>query len=97
MYEAAVAYYEATGKRTLLDVAIRNADMLCNTFGTNKKRIASGHQEIEIGLVKLDRKSTRLNSSHITISYAVFFLKKKKQKQKKKKKKYNKSSAIRTM
>ena len=34
-----------------------------------------------------DRKSTRLNSSHITISYAVFCLKKKKQKNKKKKKK----------
>src|SRR5437667_2746362 len=28
-----------------------------------------------------DRKSTRLNSSHITISYAVFCLKKKKKKQ----------------
>src|SRR5437667_9271201 len=34
-----------------------------------------------------DRKSTRLNSSHITISYAVFCLKKKKKKQKKKQKK----------
>src|SRR5437773_6620840 len=31
----------------------------------------------------LDRKSTRLNSSHITISYAVFCLKKKKKKKKK--------------
>src|SRR5437667_3931062 len=34
-----------------------------------------------------DRKSTRLNSSHITISYAVFCLKKKKKNKKKKKKK----------
>src|SRR5437773_7661797 len=33
---------------------------------------------------KRDRKSTRLNSSHITISYAVFCLKKKKKKKKKK-------------
>src|SRR5437773_7743320 len=32
---------------------------------------------------RLDRKSTRLNSSHITISYAVFCLKKKKKKRKK--------------
>src|SRR5438094_4958967 len=31
----------------------------------------------------LDRKSTRLNSSHRTISYAVFCLKKKKKKKKK--------------
>src|SRR5437773_3119474 len=30
---------------------------------------------------RIDRKSTRLNSSHITISYAVFCLKKKKKKQ----------------
>src|SRR5256885_5618939 len=30
------------------------------------------------GLVELDRKSTRLNSSHLVISYAVFCLKKKK-------------------
>jgi len=34
----------------------------------------------------MDRKSTRLNSSHITISYAVFCLKKKKNNKKKKKK-----------
>src|SRR5207302_7398597 len=35
----------------------------------------------------LDRKSTRLNSSHVKISYAVFCLKKKKKKNKKIKKK----------
>ena len=34
----------------------------------------------------LDRKSTRLNSSHANISYAVFCLKKKKKKQNKNKK-----------
>jgi len=55
LYEAAVAYYEATGKRTMLDVAIRNADLLCKTFGPDKRHIASGHQEIEIGLAKLYR------------------------------------------
>src|SRR5438477_7733385 len=37
-----------------------------------------------------DRKSTRLNSSHMSISYAVFCLKKKKKKKKKIKKKKNK-------
>ena len=55
MYEAAVAYYYATGKRSLLDVAIKNADLLCSTFGPGKRAIASGHQEIEIGLAKLYR------------------------------------------
>ena len=33
LYEAAVAHFEATGKRTLLDVAIKNADLVCRTFG----------------------------------------------------------------
>src|SRR5690606_41511072 len=32
----------------------------------------------QVGLALLDRKSTRLNSSHVKISYAVFCLKKKK-------------------
>src|SRR5436853_2969118 len=41
----------------------------------------------EVGQASSDRKSTRLNSSHLGISYAVFCLKKKK---KKKKKNYNK-------
>src|SRR5699024_12264567 len=35
-------------------------------------------------IMKLDRKSTRLNSSHVSISYAVFCLKKKKKKEKEK-------------
>src|SRR5574343_805026 len=41
-----------------------------------------------------DRKSTRLNSSHITISYAVFCLKKKKQKNNKKKNQENKIEKV---
>src|SRR5437870_9738118 len=41
-------------------------------------RLAAGHQ-VAIGRAPgLDRKSTRLNSSHVAISYAVFCLKKKK-------------------
>src|SRR5437773_8676050 len=40
--------------------------------------------------IQIDRKSTRLNSSHITISYAVFCLKKKKKKKKNKIHKINK-------
>ena len=57
MYEAAVAHWQATGKRTLLDVAIKNADLVCKTFGPGPGQIRNvpGHQEIEIGLVKLYR------------------------------------------
>ena len=55
MYEAAVAYWKATGKRTFLDVAIKNADLVCNEIGWDKLHTFPGHQEIEIGLCKLYR------------------------------------------
>ncbi len=55
MYEAAVAYYEAAGKRKFLDVARKNADLIDLVFGEGKLRDVPGHQEIEIGLVALYR------------------------------------------
>ena len=55
LYEAAVAHYQATGKRTLLDVALKNANLLWHDFGDRKLRIAPGHQIVEMGLVKLYR------------------------------------------
>jgi DUF1680 family protein len=55
LIEAAVAYYQATGKRTLLDVARKLADHIDNAFGPNKKVDTSGHEEIELALVKLYR------------------------------------------
>ena len=55
LYEAAVAHYQATGKRNLLDIALRTADLLCTTFGPGKKTIWPGHQIVEMGLVKLYR------------------------------------------
>ncbi len=59
LYEAAVAHYQATGKRTLLDVAIKNANLVDSLFGWGKIEKAPGHQEIEIGLVKLFRVNRR--------------------------------------
>ena len=55
LYEAAVAHYRATGKRSLLDVAIRNADLVCKVFGPDEGQIhrPSGHPIIEMALVKL--------------------------------------------
>ncbi|MFZ1769105.1 MAG: glycoside hydrolase family 127 protein, partial [Caldilinea sp.] len=53
LYEAAVAHYQATGKRALLDVALKNADLIDSLFGPGKRRDVPGHQEIELGLVKL--------------------------------------------
>ncbi len=59
LYEAAVAHYQATGKRTLLDIALRSADLLTRTFGPGKKSIWPGHQITEMGLVKLYRVTGR--------------------------------------
>ena len=55
MIEAAVAYYQATGKRKLLDVSIRMADHIMNEFGPDKRHWVPGHEEIELALVKLSR------------------------------------------
>ena len=55
LYEAAVAYYQATGKRSLLDIALKTADLLAGTFGSGKQSIWPGHQITEMGLAKLYR------------------------------------------
>ena len=55
MYEAASAHYLATKKRSFLDVAVKSADLVCDVFGPGKNEGIPGHQEIELGLVKLYR------------------------------------------
>ena len=57
--EAAVAYYEATGKRKLLDVVCRAADCVEKHFKTEPDAAfkTPGHEEIELALVKLYRSS----------------------------------------
>ncbi|MDR2495635.1 MAG: glycoside hydrolase family 127 protein [Tannerellaceae bacterium] len=55
MIEAAVAYLQATGKRKLLDVSIRMADHMMDTFGPGKRHWVPGHEEIELALVKLSQ------------------------------------------
>lgn len=53
LMEAGVAYFQATGKRQLLDVAIRMADHIDTQFRQVNKPWVSGHEEIELALVKL--------------------------------------------
>ena len=55
LYEAAVAHYEATGKKTLLNIALKNANLVCAVFGPGKRSVAPGHEIVEMGLVKLYR------------------------------------------
>jgi DUF1680 family protein len=58
LYEAAVAHYQATGQTNLLNVAIKNANLLCKVFGpgTNQlNNIWPGHEIVEMGLARLYR------------------------------------------
>ena len=55
LFEAAVAHNQATGKRSLLDVALRLADHLDSTFGPGKQAGIPGHEEVELALVRLYR------------------------------------------
>jgi uncharacterized protein len=57
LIEGAVAYFQATGKRKLMDVMCRYADHIADTFGPEpgKRPGYCGHEEIELALVKLAR------------------------------------------
>jgi DUF1680 family protein len=70
LYEAAVAHYQATGKRNFLDIALKNADLVCSVFGPGKRSVAPGHEIVEMGLVKLYRitgKAEYLNTAKFFI------------------------------
>ncbi len=70
LYEAAVAHFQATGKRNLLDVALKSADLIDRTFGNGKLQAPPGHQVIEMGLVKL----YRVTGDEKYLNLAKFFL-----------------------
>ena len=70
LYEAAYAHFQATGKRTLLNVALKNADLVTRAFGPEKKLDPPGHQIIETGLIKL----FRVTGQKEYLDLAKFFL-----------------------
>lgn len=70
LYEAAYAHYNATGKKNLLNIALKNADLLCKDFGWGKLEIYPGHQIVETGLVKL----YRITGEKKYLDLAKFFL-----------------------
>ena len=53
MMEAAVAYFQATGKNSLLQIMQKNADCIDSVFGKGKRRGYPGHPEVELALVRL--------------------------------------------
>ncbi len=70
LYEAAVAHFQATGKRNLLAVALKNADLVEQSFGLRKLQLPPGHQVIEMGLAKL----YRITGEQKYLELAKFFL-----------------------
>ena len=70
LFEAAAAHYQATGKRTLLEIALKNADLLCTVFGPGRRTDAPGHQIVEMGLIKLYRATGKRDY----LDLAKFFL-----------------------
>lgn len=70
LYEAAYAHHLATGKRSLLDIALKNADLIVKEFGPENRRGVPGHQVIEIGLAKL----YRITGDKKYLDLAKFFL-----------------------
>jgi uncharacterized protein len=57
LFQAAVAQVRCTGERGLLDVAVRLADHLVQTFGEDRRHDVDGHPEVEMGLVELYRET----------------------------------------
>ena len=57
LYEAGVAYQQATGSRSLLEICLKSAELIQREFGDGAPRIAPGHQVIEMGLAKLYRQT----------------------------------------
>ncbi|MCD6346481.1 MAG: glycoside hydrolase family 127 protein [Bacteroidales bacterium] len=70
LYEAGVAHYQTTGKTSLLDICTKSADLLVKDFGWGKEENYPGHQEVEIGLVKL----YRVTGKKEYLDLAKFFL-----------------------
>ena len=57
LFEAAAAHFQATGQKNLLNVAVKEADLLCKTFGPADDQLHywPGHEIVEMGLAKLYR------------------------------------------
>ena len=70
LYEAAAAHFQATGKRSLLDIALKSADLVNRDFGWDRSKVYPGHQVIEMGLVKL----YRVTGDRKYLDLARFFL-----------------------
>lgn len=70
LFEASAAHYQSTGKRNLLDIALKNANLLDRVFGPGKRNDAPGHEIVEMGLVRL----YRITGEKKYLTLAKFFI-----------------------
>lgn len=72
LYEAAAEYQRATQKTNLTDLALKNAELVQRTFGPADGQLhePDGHEEIEVGLVKLFRLTGNRDYLHL----AAYFI-----------------------
>ncbi len=68
--EGAISYYKATGDKKLLNAAIKFADLICSSFGEDKRKGYPGHEIAEMALVKL----YELTHSRAYLDTAKFFI-----------------------
>jgi DUF1680 family protein len=70
LFEAASAHYLATGHKNFLTIALKNANLLVETFGPGKRHVAPGHEIVEMGLVRL----YRITGKKDYLNLAKFFI-----------------------
>lgn len=70
LYEAAIAHFQATGRRELLAVALKNAELVCRRFAPSASRDVPNHPNIEQALVSL----YELTGERKYLEQARFFL-----------------------
>jgi DUF1680 family protein len=70
LIEAGVSHYEATGERSLLEVAIKAANLLVRDFSNDGPTGTPGHQEIEIALIRL----AKVTQDHRYVELAEHFI-----------------------
>ena len=55
LLQAGIAYYRATGNRSLMDIGIRFGNYMVENFGPSKQPALTGHPELEMALVEIYR------------------------------------------
>src|SRR3712207_8179949 len=78
LFPSAPLFRSGAGRLVTLEQQLRDLGVVVEAVVRTRRRLRGGHQQrgqVAVRARVVDRKSTRLNSSHANISYAVFCLK----------------------